>query len=541
VSLNSVWSERLKIGKIQTANPSACGAIAQLGERIVRNDEVVGSIPTSSTMFSITCNHPILRHFKRLSLIGLLCYANLLATAQETAVFRSSSSLVLVDVIAQDKKTGISFEHLKQEDFQVLDNDHPVTISSIDRSEGQIRPLALWLVVICPERGWKDQGSGFFKSKAPLLASAVARLNQNDTMGVAHWCDNGDVQIDLAPTGNREIPLLVLENVLQAREIDHPWPAPLGQLALERMIQLIGDNARRTRPQPLPAIVFIHGDQTDLPEKRAQQMAEGLLATSSIVYGVNNGAMLSGSQTIINTDVRLNLIHFMAAETGGQVIAVKHDAYADALTKIIEELHLRYDLGFVPPSVDDEYHNLRVKLTDVARHQYGNVMLRYRAGYVPSLRIGRFPGFDEPLLTDADVGAALGSAVKSPITYTDILFDVTAKADSAGAPTAKFTLKVNGAGLTWGQLPSGEHREQVMIVAASLSEAGEAIDTVVKKFEVMESGGAGNSADKSVVISFSGNIPPNARRFRFVIRDSQTGRIGIKDLTREQLFSVAIP
>src|SRR6185369_1886726 len=31
------------------------GAIAQLGERIVRNDEVVGSIPTSSTKFSITC------------------------------------------------------------------------------------------------------------------------------------------------------------------------------------------------------------------------------------------------------------------------------------------------------------------------------------------------------------------------------------------------------------------------------------------------------------------------------------------------------
>ena len=33
---------------------SDTGAIAQLGERIVRNDEVVGSIPTSSTIFSIT-------------------------------------------------------------------------------------------------------------------------------------------------------------------------------------------------------------------------------------------------------------------------------------------------------------------------------------------------------------------------------------------------------------------------------------------------------------------------------------------------------
>src|SRR5207237_6425625 len=33
--------------KISSSTPS--GAIAQLGERIVRNDEVVGSIPTSST------------------------------------------------------------------------------------------------------------------------------------------------------------------------------------------------------------------------------------------------------------------------------------------------------------------------------------------------------------------------------------------------------------------------------------------------------------------------------------------------------------
>jgi hypothetical protein len=33
-------------------DPSLRGAIAQLGERIVRNDEVVGSIPTSSTILT---------------------------------------------------------------------------------------------------------------------------------------------------------------------------------------------------------------------------------------------------------------------------------------------------------------------------------------------------------------------------------------------------------------------------------------------------------------------------------------------------------
>jgi hypothetical protein len=36
---------------MKKVNSPPYGAIAQLGERIVRNDEVVGSIPTSSTIF----------------------------------------------------------------------------------------------------------------------------------------------------------------------------------------------------------------------------------------------------------------------------------------------------------------------------------------------------------------------------------------------------------------------------------------------------------------------------------------------------------
>jgi hypothetical protein len=127
----------------------------------------------------------------------------------------------------------------------------------------------------------------------------------------------------------------------------------------------------------------------------------------------------------------------------GKELTTTNECSVVSLCAHRDELHLRYDLGLVPLSIDDKYHNLKVKLTDVVRHHYGNVILRYRAGYVPSLRIGRFPGFDEPLLTDADVGATLGRAVKSPVAYTDIQFDVTAKVDSADSSTAKFTLKVN--------------------------------------------------------------------------------------------------
>jgi hypothetical protein len=59
LSMQSIraWSSTENAAKIALHNPlfrHASGAIAQLGERIVRNDEVVGSSPTSSTMFSMT-------------------------------------------------------------------------------------------------------------------------------------------------------------------------------------------------------------------------------------------------------------------------------------------------------------------------------------------------------------------------------------------------------------------------------------------------------------------------------------------------------
>ncbi len=45
-----MWPSQANTDKIGVYLPIR-GAIAQLGERIVRNDEVVGSIPTSSTKF----------------------------------------------------------------------------------------------------------------------------------------------------------------------------------------------------------------------------------------------------------------------------------------------------------------------------------------------------------------------------------------------------------------------------------------------------------------------------------------------------------
>ena len=81
---------------------------------------------------------------------------------------------------------------------------------------------------------------------------------------------------------------------------------------------------------------------------------------------------------------------------------------------------------------------------------------------------------------------------------------------------------------------------KAIIGIAPISATGEVIGTIVKKFQVMEPPGTEPSSHKPVAISFTANVPKEASYFRFIIRDSQTGRIGIKDSTREQLFSAVV-
>src|ERR1700687_4422572 len=103
---------------------------------------------------------------RRTALAIALCFS--LASAQlsspeGTLTFRSSTSLVLVDVIAQDPKSKLPRNELRHDDFQVFDNGHPVPIVTFDAgSHFDARPIALWFVVICNEQNQALIRSGPF-------------------------------------------------------------------------------------------------------------------------------------------------------------------------------------------------------------------------------------------------------------------------------------------------------------------------------------------------------------------------------------------
>ena len=130
------------------------------------------------------------------------------APADSTPVFQSTTRLVLVDILAQDPKTGLPLNTLKTDDFRLFDNNHEVSITTFDSgAKFNTRPLALWFVVICNERKKGPGGefaSGWFSGKEALFRPALNDLDKHDRVGVAHWCDEGTAELDLRPTQDRD-------------------------------------------------------------------------------------------------------------------------------------------------------------------------------------------------------------------------------------------------------------------------------------------------------------------------------------------------
>lgn len=309
-----------------------------------------------------------------LAIIGTVC------AAQEPQVtFHSSSHLVLVDVVAL--KNGLPVKTVGREDFRLFDNGAPVPIKTFDTGvQATTRPLAVWLVVQCKMPNWTAQGSGYFAGEMRRFVPAFKKLEKQDSVGVAHWCDNGDAQIDLQPGSNVDDVAAAAERVLSAEPSGENHNRP-GELALQKTLQLIVDATREAKPEPLPVVIFLYGDWSGMPKSEADHFIDELLETSAISFGLRDKRSphiwwVPGEQR--------QVAHYIATETGGEYFDVTPEEYESGLEKILEQLHFRYELGFEPPVMDGKRHKLRVEFSDAAKKRYRGVRLRCREGYVPA-------------------------------------------------------------------------------------------------------------------------------------------------------------
>ena len=273
------------------------------------------------------------------------------------ATIRAQSSLVLVDVFSRDPKTGLPIRDFKKEDFRLFDNRQEVRIATFDAgAQYDTRAITVWLVVICNEGGIVG-ASAEFMGKESLFRPALDHLQSHNTVGVAHWCDNGETRIDLLPTEDRDSPIRVLAETLRPIAFEGGTSATdeVGEEIFRKMIRLIIGDAYRRNPRPLPVIVFLYGDHTGQPRRELDKLVDDFLETSGTVFGIRDYQsavlhFLIGEQA--------QILHYMAKHTGGQYFSASPAGYADVLEAILMQLHFRYELGFVPVAIDGKRHEL---------------------------------------------------------------------------------------------------------------------------------------------------------------------------------------
>lgn len=306
---------------------------------------------------------------------------------------RVASSLTLVDVIAENIRIGGRTRELltklQREDFRISDNGHEMPVESFDiGAEHSPQPIALWLIVECDEGERMGYHSMFMRGKTQYLKPALDHLVPNDSIGVAHWCDNGDAELDLPLGHDPDEALAKVEDILNEKPTSginrH------GELAMQLMVRLVLKNARETVPKRLPIFLFLYGDHCATHVDEANVTATDLLETSGMVYGMNDGTWpydpLKMRPTTVGYGVEdiFYLVHYYSSETGGEVYSVadpKH--YSDVLDYVLAQLHLRYTIGFKPPKLDGKRHILKVELTNEARKRFPAAILRFRPEYIP--------------------------------------------------------------------------------------------------------------------------------------------------------------
>ena len=320
-------------------------------------------------------------------LTSVLSAQNSGTASDDTTLFHAKAHLVLVDVFARDPMSGLPLKTLKREDFRIFDNKQQMPLTSFDGGASyDTHPVALWLIVICNEGNKGPQGelaSGWFIGKEKLFRGALDDLNKYDRVGVGHWCDNGDAQLDLSPTEDRDKAISTLAQVLTPISFA-PSSSDLrkGELALQRLVRLIIAETRQDSAQPLPVLLFLHTDYTGMPVNELDLVVNDLLETRGIAFGVKDAAAKNYTQHRFFRE-QGSVLHYMAKETGGEYFSVSPDAYSDTLRNILLQLHFRYELGFKPPQLDSKKHKLKVEFVGAAREKYKAVRLRFRLEYIP--------------------------------------------------------------------------------------------------------------------------------------------------------------
>ena len=264
------------------------------------------------------------------------------ALGAQQPTFRSGTQTVPLYITVTDS-AGRLVPNLSKEDFTVLDNGIPQEISVFDNT---VRPITS--VVMLDTSGSMTLNLDLMKAAAEQF---IIRLLPDDKAMVGAF--NNKVEFANAGfTNDRD------ELAHAIRELDYGNATRLWDATDQSLEQLTGVDGRRV------VVVFTDGDDTGSASSLGK-VIDRARADEVMIYAIGlESVYMGGPGHMVRTRPDSGL-RKMSDETGGGYFELKKtEELGPAFTRVAQELHSQYLLGFSPKNLDGKIHKLEVRSKD---------------------------------------------------------------------------------------------------------------------------------------------------------------------------------
>ena len=270
--------------------------------------------------------------------LALIAGAALLAQGQKIKV---STESVPVYVTVTDPERRL-VPDLVQEDFEILDNMKVQTINVFSNE-----PVPITTTVMIDTSGSMTTALDLVKDGAEQF---LLRLLPHDKAQVGEFSD----KIKFHPGSfidDRDRLVYLLKH-----ELDFGYPTRLYDAVEESIERLDPMDGRKV------VLVFTDGDDTASTKSNLSKSMDRARAKDVMVYAVGlvNNYFDGQRQVTSKPDKGLKKL---AEDTGGGYFELKRTAdLGETFTRVAQELHSQYVLGFSPEALDGKIHKLEVRV-----------------------------------------------------------------------------------------------------------------------------------------------------------------------------------
>ena len=268
---------------------------------------------------------------------GLVLFAAVAVSTQEPT-FRSSTRIVPVITTVTDAQ-GRLVPNLERDEFTILDNGKPQDITFF---QNEVQPFSV--VVMLDYSASMTANLDLLKNAAEQF---ILRLLPADRGQVGAFSDK--IQYSGTFTNNRDDLIFAL-NDLQFGNPTRLYDAIDGSMSMLKQVE-----GRKV------VLVFTDGDDT------ASRVGFGDVLDHArddevMIYAIGLESEYFNGQRMVRSRPT-SALKRLAEETGGGYFELKKtDDLAPTFTRVAQELHSQYTLGFTPSVLDGKEHKLAIRM-----------------------------------------------------------------------------------------------------------------------------------------------------------------------------------